>query len=52
VDFSSAVEFTKQPKGLSALWGKILGWAGNLQVVIQFFLAMDTAAKKKRASRV
>jgi alpha-galactosidase len=52
VDFSSAVEFTKQPKGLSALWGKILGWAGNVQIVIQFFLAMDTAAKKKRASRV
>ncbi|MBI5946194.1 MAG: alpha-galactosidase [Chloroflexi bacterium] len=52
IDFSSAIEFTKQPKGFYALLGEIMGWGGNLKPVIQLILTLDTAAKKRRASRI
>ncbi len=52
VDFSSSMELTKQPKGLDALLGAILGWAGNLKLFIRIILTMDNASKRKRASRI
>jgi alpha-galactosidase len=52
VDFSSAVEFPPHPKGLHALWGAFMGWAGGFRIVIKLFLSLDNAAKRKRAERV
>ena len=52
VDFSSAVELIRPPKGIAALLGAILGWAGNLKFFIRIVLGLDNAAKKKRAMRI
>lgn len=51
IDFSLAIELTKQPKGFDALLGIIMGWAGNFKFVIKFILSMDNVVKKRRASR-
>lgn len=52
VDFSSAVELPKPPKGFSALWGNFLAWLGNWRFVLKIMKKMDDNSLKQRVSRI
>ena len=52
IDFSSVVPLTPKAKGLPALWGAFLGWAGNIKPVVRFILTLDNNAKRRRASNL
>jgi hypothetical protein len=52
VDFSSAVELPKPPKGFSALWGNFLAWLGNWRFVLKIMKKIDDNSLKQRVSRI
>jgi len=51
-DYSNVVELTPPPKGIPAMLGSLLGWAGNFKPIIRLFLALDGAEKKKRIGKI
>jgi len=50
VDFTSAVELPKVPKGLTALWGKIVGWLGDRYLILRLYKVLHLAKFRKRGS--
>jgi len=51
VDFTFATSMPDIPKGMIALWARILGWLGDRHFVLRFFkLLDDNSLKKRRAS--
>jgi alpha-galactosidase len=50
VDFTSAVELPKVPKGLIALWGKIVGWLGDRYFILRLYKILHLAKFRKRGS--
>ncbi len=51
VDFTSTVALPVPPKGLTALWGKVLGWLGSQPFILRIFKGMDdNLLRKRRAS--
>ena len=50
VDFTSAVELPIVPKGLIALWGKIVGWLGDRYFILRLYKILHLAKFRKRGS--
>jgi len=50
VDFTSATPLPDVPKGLTALWGRLVGWLGDRHFVLRIYKAMDDNALRKRRS--
>jgi alpha-galactosidase len=51
VDFTSATLLPEIPKGLVALWGRLLGWLGDRRLILRIFkLTEDGKLRKKRAA--
>ena len=50
VDFTSAVELPKVPKGLTALWGRLLGWLGDRYLILRMYKILDLGKLRKRGS--
>ena len=50
VDFTSAVELPEVPKGLTALWGRIVGWLGDRSSILRLYKILDLGRLRKRRS--
>jgi hypothetical protein len=51
VDFTSAIPLPEIPKGLIALWGRLIGWMGDRHFVLQTIKILnDNSLKKRRKS--
>ena len=50
VDFISAVELPKVPEGLTALWGKFVGWLGDRYFILRLYKVLHLARFRKRGS--
>jgi len=51
VDFTSATLLPKIPKGLIALWGKLLGWLGDRHLLLKIFKVLDDQRLQRRKSK-
>jgi alpha-galactosidase len=49
-DFTSAVELPDIPKGLVALWGKLVGWLGDRYSILRLYKVFDLGRLRKRRS--
>ena len=50
VDFISAIELPEVPKGLIALWGKLVGWLGDRYFILRMYKVFDLGRLRKRRS--
>ena len=51
VDFTSAIPLPEIPKGLIALWGRLIGWMGDRHFVLQIIKILnDNSMRKRRKS--
>jgi alpha-galactosidase len=50
VDFTSATSLPKIPKGLIALWGKLVGWLGDRYFILRFYKVLNLSKLRKRRS--
>jgi hypothetical protein len=49
-DFTSAIELPKAPKGLTALFGRIVGWLGGRYSILRMYKILDLGRFRKRRS--
>jgi len=49
-DFTSVIELPKVPKGLIALWGKLLGWLGDRYLILRMYKILHLSRLRKRGS--
>jgi len=49
-DFTSAIELPKAPKGLTALFGKLVGWLGGRYSILRMYKILDLGRFRKRRS--
>lgn len=47
-DFTSAVELPKAPKGLTALFGRLVGWLGGRYSILRMYKILDLGRFRKR----
>jgi len=52
VDFTSAVSLPKVPKGLTALWGKCVGWLGDRYFILRLYKILNLGKLRKRRSNL
>jgi alpha-galactosidase len=50
VDFTSATPLPNIPKGLTALWGKCVGWLGDRYFLLRMYKILNLAKLRKRKS--
>ena len=50
VDFTSAIELPEVPEGLTALWGRLLGWLGDRYVILRMYKVLNLGKFRKRRS--
>jgi alpha-galactosidase len=50
IDFSSAVELPAVPEGLTALWGRLIGWLGDRYFILRMYKILHLAKFRKRGS--
>jgi len=48
VDFTSATSMPEIPKGMIALWARVLGWLGDRHFVLRIFKLLDDNSLRKR----
>jgi alpha-galactosidase len=50
VDFSSATSLPEVPKGLIAIWGKLVGWLGDRYFILRLYKVLNLSRLRKRRS--
>jgi alpha-galactosidase len=50
VDFTSATPLPDIPKGLTALWGRLVGWMGDRYFILRMYKILNLAKLRKRKS--
>jgi alpha-galactosidase len=50
VDFTSAIELPEVPEGLTALWGRLVGWLGDRYFILRLYKILHLAKFRKRGS--
>jgi alpha-galactosidase len=50
VDFTSATPLPDIPKGLTALWGRLVGWLGDRYFLLRMYKILNLARLRKRKS--
>jgi len=52
VDFTSATSLPDVPKGLIALWGKLVGWLGDRYFILRLYKVLNLSKLRKRRSNL
>jgi alpha-galactosidase len=52
VDFTSATSLPHIPKGLIALWGRLIGWLGDRYFILRMYKILDLGKLRKRRSNI
>ena len=50
VDYTSAVDLPKVPKGWVALWGRLIGWLGSRYSILRMYKVLNLGRLRKRRS--
>jgi hypothetical protein len=52
VDFTSATSLPDIPKGIIALWGKLVGWLGDRYFILRLYKILNLSKLRKRRSNL
>jgi hypothetical protein len=52
VDFTPATLLPEVPKGLIAIWGKLVGWLGDRQLILRTFKVTEDARLRRKRKTV
>jgi alpha-galactosidase len=52
VDFTSATPLPIVPKGLTALWGRLVSWLGDRYFILRMYKILDLGRLRKRRSKL
>ena len=52
VDFTSATSLPDIPKGLTALWGRLVGWLGDRYFLLRMYKVLNLGRFRKRKSNI